>query len=103
MLDTVGECFAVSCQRREVDTPDAAVFVLEDRHPFGHFGHLVRAVERMVATGKSSYPVERSLLTTGMLAALLQSRSEGGTTIATPHLAEIRYQAADWPHAVKEN
>jgi hypothetical protein len=38
-------------------------------------------------------------LTTGLLAALLQSRIEGGTTIATPHLAAIHYQPVEWPIA----
>ena len=60
---------------------------------------MLRAIEQMVVTGKPAYPVERTLLTTGMLCALLQSRAEGGTTIATPQLAEIHYQPSDWPFA----
>lgn len=99
MLDSVGECFAFSCRRRGSETADAAVFDLENVRPFGHFGHLVRAIEHMVVSGRPAYPVERTLLTGGMLSALLQSRAEGGTTISTPHLAEIRYQPADWPFA----
>jgi hypothetical protein len=35
----------------------------------------------------------------GLLAALLQRRYDGGTTIPTPHLAAIRYEAASWPFA----
>jgi hypothetical protein len=95
----VGECFGFACLRDGQNEPEAAVFDLENQHPFGHFGYLLRAVEHMVLTGKPAYPVERTLLTTGMLAALLQSRAEGGTTIATPHLATIRYEPMDWPHA----
>jgi hypothetical protein len=99
MFDSVGECFAFAGRRRDVESPVACVFDLENQRPFGHFGHLVRAVEQMIVTGKPSYPVERTLLTTGVLSALLQSRVEGGTTIRTPHLSAIRYTPADWPYA----
>jgi hypothetical protein len=100
MLDTVGECFAFASERKGVSEPDAAVFDLENVHPFGHFGYLIRAIEHLIATGRPPYPVERTLLTTGVLAAVLESRAEGGLRIATPHLARIKYQPADWPHAI---
>jgi hypothetical protein len=99
MLDSVGECFGFSCRRKGADAPEAAVFDLENKRPFGHFGHLARAVEHMVRAGRPAYPVERTLLTTGVLSALLQSRSEGGTEIRTPHLASLRYEPGEWPFA----
>jgi hypothetical protein len=99
MLDGFGGCFGFAGRRRATEQADATVFDLEEGRPYGHFGHLLRAVERMIETGRPSYPVERTLLTTGMLSALLQSRAEGGTTILTPQIAAIRYQPADWPFA----
>ncbi|AGA27247.1 hypothetical protein [Singulisphaera acidiphila] len=99
MLGSVGSCFAFSGRRRDVKEPDAAVFMLEDHRPYGHFGHLLRAIEQMIVTGHPSYPVERTLLTSGLLSALMQSRHEGGSIIATPHLADLSYQPADWPYA----
>jgi hypothetical protein len=99
MLNSVAECFAFAGRRRGRDEVDATVFDLEGDRPFGHFGYLVRAIESLVATGRPPYPVERTLLTGGMLSALLQSKAEGGTTIATPQLAAVRYQPADWPFA----
>lgn len=99
MLDSIGD-FACAFRRRGADHPEATVFALQDEHPFSHFGYLLRAVERMFETGRPSYPVTRTLLTGGMLAAALESRAEGGTRIPTPHLAAIRYQPVDWPYAV---
>lgn len=59
-----------------------------------HFSFLSNHIERMFLTGKSSYPVERTLLTTGMLAALMDSRYQGGRRLLTPHLEKVRYQPA---------
>ena len=94
-----GDSFAFAGRGRGPDAAEATVFALENARPYGHFGHLLRAAEHMILTGRPAYPVERTLLTTGMLAALLQSRSEGGTLVPTPHLAEVRYHPADWPFA----
>jgi hypothetical protein len=51
-----------------------------------HFSFLVQHAARMMTTGKTSYPIERTLLTTGMLAALVESKSAGHKRIETPHL-----------------
>ena len=49
-------------------------------------------MERMIATGQPPYPVERTLLTTGLTAAGIESLWLGQKPLNTPHLA-IQYQA----------
>ena len=48
--------------------------------------------EETFATGKAPYPIERTLLTTGLVAAGMQSLAQDQKRIETPHLA-VRYQA----------
>lgn len=57
------------------------------------FSPLVNHMESMFLTGRPDYPVERTLLTTGLTAAGVESLYRGQARFDTPHLA-IRYQAA---------
>lgn len=78
---------------REAGKPDplATLFWTQEARPFGHFTFLVQGIEQMMHSGKPTWPVERTLLTTGALDALLTSKRDGGKRLETPHLA-IRYQ-----------
>jgi len=55
------------------------------------FSPQVNHIESLFLTGKSSYPVERTLLTTGMTAAGIESLYQHQKRLETPHLA-IRYE-----------
>lgn len=44
-------------------------------------------VEQMFLTGKATYPVERTLLTTGLTATAVDSLHQEGARLETPHLA----------------
>ncbi len=51
----------------------------------------VNNVEKMFLSGKATYPVERTLLTTGLTAAGVESLHQGEIRYDTPHL-DISYQ-----------
>lgn len=72
----------------------ACQFALEPRPPHGHFGLLLRQIENMILNGAAPYPVERTLLTTGVLDAAMRSRAFRGVNVPTPELA-ITYEATD--------
>lgn len=66
--------------------------------PWGNlnlFSALSRAICHFFQTGKSPYPVERTLLVSGVLDAAMHSHYGDGKAIDTPHL-EFGYQAQDF-------
>jgi hypothetical protein len=59
------------------------------------FKALAHAIQTHFRERRPPYPAERTLLVTGALAALMDSRHAGGAEIATPHL-EFGYSARDF-------
>jgi len=75
--------------RREIDSTSCYVPVQNSNN----FSMLVHGIVQMFQTGNRPYPMERTLLTTGTLAALMESAYQGHKRLETPHL-NIRYIAA---------
>jgi hypothetical protein len=98
VLDGDGGAFCFACKLKGDAKPKSTQFYLQQPDPYAHFSNLVKAIESLINTGHAPYPIERTLLTTGVLDALMTSKHEGGKRIETPHL-EIKYAPTDWPFA----
>jgi len=70
----------------------SCLMYLPHRDVCNFFSPLVRQAESMFLTGKSPRPIERTLLTTGLTAAGVESLWRGQQRIETPHLS-VAYQA----------
>jgi hypothetical protein len=93
-----GGAFCLAVKRKGAAKPEATQFYLQQPDPFAHFAYLLRAIDRTIQTCHAAYPVERTLLTTGMLDAVMISKAERNRRVETPHLA-IKYTPAEWPFA----
>ncbi|GIW94519.1 MAG: hypothetical protein KatS3mg110_2560 [Pirellulaceae bacterium] len=86
--------WAVAWRYADNEEVVSTLFYTQEQRPFMHFTYLVRGIEKLMQTSRPAWPVERTLLTSGVLDALLQSKASGGKQLMTPHLA-ISYQC-DW-------
>jgi hypothetical protein len=82
----MGEWAAAWCEKGRAE-PQATLFWMQDERPIGNFTFFVQGIERMIVTGKPTWPVERTLLMTGVLDALAISKEKKGARVETPHLA----------------
>jgi hypothetical protein len=65
-------------------------FLLTPNPNVTYSARLVSGIEQMFVTGKAPYPVERTLIVSGMLESCLDSRFQGSKRLETPHIA-VRY------------
>ena len=72
-------------------TVTATALVANSGAPLSHFSYLGLNIEEMFVTGAPQYPVERTLLVTGGLEAIMTSRYEGDVRLETPHL-DVAYR-----------
>ncbi|MEZ4861564.1 MAG: hypothetical protein R3C14_09665 [Caldilineaceae bacterium] len=87
-------CFAATVQGES--TPVSTQFLLTPGPNVTYSACLVAKIEEMIVSGRAPYPVERTLLVSGILESCLTSRLQAQARLETPHLNVI-YQAPATP------
>ncbi len=72
--------------------PLSTLFYLPPNPNVVYSAALMSKAEETFLTGKTPYPIERTLLTTGLVEAGVRSLANGQQRMETPHL-DVRYQA----------
>lgn len=93
MLSPSGNDRTIAVRIAERPQPLSFLFGPPTDRPLPHFDGLVRCIEEMFVTGKELYPAERTLLTTGILSYLFESRRTKAT-VSTPEL-RVMYRAPE--------
>jgi hypothetical protein len=90
MLDGAVADYTFAARLRGSTRPHSTQFFLPSEPNVAHSACLMHKVEEMIETGRAPYPVERTLLVSGMLESCLDSKGQGSEPVETPHL-NIRY------------
>jgi hypothetical protein len=98
LLTGLVEDFTVAVDVEGRSTPVSTLMNLQPGRPHHHFGCLVKNIEILFETGRAPYPVERTMLTSGILDFALDSRFQRYRKLGTPGLAEVRYQTPNASH-----
>jgi hypothetical protein len=98
LLTGLVEDFTVAVDVEGQAAPISTLMKLQPGKPHHHFGCLVKNIEKMFETGQPPYPVERTMLTSGVLDFALESRIRGYQKLETPELARVRYRTPNASH-----
>lgn len=91
MLNGAVKDFCVAVKVRGEETPISTQFLLTPLENVTYSACLVSKIEEMLVTGRAPYPVERTMLVSGILEACLTSRVQGYARLETPEL-QVSYQ-----------
>jgi len=83
-LDGMTRDYLFAARERNGKTHSSCFYIQLYNH--NHWSFMVRAFEDLVLTKKTPHPIERNLLTTGLLIFALESRLQGGKWLDTPQL-----------------
>jgi hypothetical protein len=98
MLAGYAQQWGAAVKMKGKSEPLALEFIQDRSRAHANFSHLSFMVEEHVIRGRPPYPVERTLLATGMIDAAMNSHYEGGRRMLTPHL-KLSYAPPDAPPA----
>jgi len=101
LVTVPGNRWAFACKFKGESAPRGCQFHVGPWDNRNLFKALSHAIQHLFLTKKLPYPLERTLLTTGMTEAIMKSRAKNGEIIPTPYL-EIAYQSVDFS-AFREN
>ncbi len=94
MMNGLVSDFTFAAKLKGQSQPLSTLFYLPPNPNVVYSAALMSKAEEMFVTGKAPYPIERTLLTTGLVAAGMESLAADQSRLATPHL-DVRYRA---PH-----
>ncbi|HEX7447992.1 MAG TPA: hypothetical protein VF306_10625 [Pirellulales bacterium] len=92
LMNGLTEDFTFAARLGGQAEPLSTLFYLPPNPNVVYSAALMSKAEELFLTGRPAYPLERTLLTTGLVAAGMQSLAAGQKRLDTPHL-RIRYQA----------
>ncbi len=92
MMNGLVDDFTFAAKLTGESQPVSTLFYLPPNPNVVYSAALMSKAEEMFVTGKAPYPIERTLLTTGLVAAAMKSLASDQVRLATPHL-DVRYRA----------
>jgi hypothetical protein len=92
LLNGLVKDFTFAARLKGQRDPLSALFHLPPNPNVTYSAALMSKAEEMFVTGQAPYPIERTLLTSGVNAAGLKSLATGEKRLETPHLA-VKYAA----------
>ena len=93
LLNGLVDDFTFAARIKGAAEPLSTLFYLPPNPNVTYSACLMEQAERLFVTGKAPYPIERTLLTSGLVEAGLHSLAGGQRRLETPHLA-VKYQAS---------
>ena len=91
MLDGAVNDYTFACRLRDTGEIVSTQFLLPPVPNVAYSAALMHKAEEMFTSGVAPYPVERTLLTSGILDFCLESKLKGNVRLDTPELA-VRYR-----------
>ena len=92
LMNGLVQDFTFAARLKGKAEPMSTLFHLPPNPNVVYSAALMSKAEETFLTGKAPYPVERTLLTSGLVTAGMTSLARGGKRLETPHLA-VRYEA----------